>query len=491
MFLLTGLLLLNAGVSAQTFEAIKSQVKEHTLANGMKFIVLPRHETPVISFHTYADVGSANESYGITGISHFLEHMAFKGTKQVGTSDYARESKLLDQLDHTYDQLVLAQNEVIPDSAKINRLQTEFDKLNKEAHELVVIDEYVDMIMEEGGRGINAYTSNDATQYICSLPSNRLEFWMALESDRFMYPVFREFFEERNVVMEERRLSVETRPIGKLIEDFFAVAFKAHPYKHEVIGHMSDLMRITRDDVQDYFTKYYGPSNLTSAIVGDVDADALFEMADIYFGRIPSAPKPDPLRTIEPEQWGQRHVTVEAQSQPMVLIGYHRPNINDPDDLNFDAMANIFGQGRSSRIYKNLVKEKKVAIQVGSFNGWPGNKFPNMFAVYAFPAQGHTVEECMAAIDAEIEIIKKEMVTEEELTKYKRHTKKWLIDRMKSNSQMAAALTFNEVIRGDWRKTFDSIKEVEKITAEGIQAVAQRYLNVKNRTIGEIIPEAQ
>ena len=487
-FLLLSVFILISNISAQTFDLIESQIKEHTLANGMKFIVLERHDAPVVSFHIYADVGSVNESYGITGISHLLEHMAFKGTKLVGTKNYDDEAKLLDEMDRIYDQLIREQNAVNPDKNRIETLQAEFDKINNKAHELVVIDEYSDMIGEQGGLGLNAYTNYDATQYICSLPSNRLEFWMAMESDRFMNPIFRGFFEERNVVMEERRLGIETRPTVKLFEDFASIAFKAHPYHHMVVGHMSDLRRITRKDVKEYFRKYYSPSNLTVGIVGDVNADKVFELAEIYFARIPSAPKPEPLRTEEPEQWGERHFTVEAQSQPMLIVGYHRPSINSKDNFHFDAMANIFGVGRSSRLYESLVKEKKIAIQVSSYNGW-GDKYPNLFIIYVIPAKDHTVAECLEVIEAEIEKLKGESVTGEELTKYKRQTQKQMINEMKSNDEMAAVLTFNDVVRGDWRKTFEIIKEVEAVTASGIQSVAQKYLVRKNRTVGEIIPE--
>ncbi|MDP4194180.1 MAG: pitrilysin family protein [Bacteroidota bacterium] len=478
-------------LNAQTFEKIKEKVKEHTLNNGMKFIVLERNEAPVVSFHIYADVGSAQESYGITGISHILEHMAFKGTKTVGTKDFEAESKVLDKLDKVYDQLSLEKKAVHPDSQKISTLQNEFQELKKEAREFIKVGEYWDMYDEQGGSGLNAYTSTDATQYIVSLPSNRLEFWMAMESDRFMNPLFREFFEERDVIMEERRLGVETQPTGKLFEDFFSVAFKSHPYHHEVVGHMSDLKQITRNDVKEYFKKYYSPSNLTVAIVGDVKAEEVFRLADLYFARIPSGPKPEPLRTEEPEQWGERHVTVEAQAQPLIIVGYHRPGINSSDDIAFDAMANIFGQGRSSRLFSVLVKEKKIAVYSGSFNGWPGTKYPNLFAVYCYPAKDHSSDECLKVIDNEISKLINESITEEELSKYKHQTKKWMYDGMKENSRMAASLTFNDVVRGDWRLTFDIIKAVDAITIEDVKAVARKYLVNKNRTIGEIIPEGK
>lgn len=491
LLLLLPLFVWSGTAHGQTFDNIKKQVKTHTLSNGMKFIVLERHDAPVVSFHTYADVGSAQESYGITGISHILEHMAFKGTKDVGTKDYAAESKILDRMDDLYAQLSREQQAITPDSTKIRTLKAEFDSTNSAATGLVVTQEYLDLTRERGGRGLNAYTSNDATQYIVSLPSNRLEFWMSMESDRFMNPVFREFFQERNVIMEERRLGIETQPVGKLVEDFLATAFKSHPYHHEVVGHMSDLKNISRSDVINYFHKFYSPSNLTVAIVGDVSADEVFDMADTYFARIPSGPKPEPLRTVEPEQWGERHIFVEAQSQPIVIVGFHRPSVRDKDDAALGALANIVGSGRSSRLYTSLVKEKKLAIQVGAFNGFPGNKYPNLFAVFAVPSKGHTNEECLKAIEEELAKVVNEPITSDELTKYKMSTEKGLIDDMKDNSNMAASLTFNDVVQGDWQKTFDVIKDVDAVTVADVQNVAKEYIVTKNKTIGELIPENQ
>ncbi len=475
-------------VATAQFEEIKSRVKEHLLPNGMKFIVLERHDAPVVSFQIYADVGAVNESYGITGISHFLEHMAFKGTRTVGTKNYEKERSQLDKIDQLYEKLVQAQSAVVPDSEVVKRLQDEFSRANKEAQGLIVVNEYGNLFSEQGGVGLNASTGTDATRYVVSLPSNKLEFWMALESDRFMNPVFRQFFEERNVVMEERRLGIETRPYGKLAEDFTATAFKAHPYGHPVVGFMSDLQRITRKDVRDYFHYYYSPSNLTAAIVGDVKAEEVFRMADLYFGRIPSAPKPEALRTVEPPQEGERRVAVVAQSQPLLLVGYHQPK--SPDDLALHALSTILGRGRSSRLYRSLVLEKKIAVDVSSTTGWPGGKYPSLFVVVAVPSRGHTTAECLAAIESEIERARNEPVSEEELTKHKRRVMKAITDRSKSNGASAHALTWHEIVQGDWRKAFDVIHDIEAVTPTDIQRDARKYLVPENRTIGELLPEA-
>jgi predicted Zn-dependent peptidase len=415
--------------------------------------------------------------------------MAFKGTKAVGTKDYAAEVKIFEEMDDLFDQIKREKAKTQPDEQKIKEMTAKLEELDKKAKEYVITDEFVDMMTREGDRGVNAYTSNDATQYIDSLPANRLEFWMAMTSDRFLNPVFREFYKEKDVVMEERRLGLETQPTGKLLEDFFAVAFKAHPYHHDVIGHMSDLETMTRQDVEDYFRKYYSPSNLAVGIVGDVKAEEVFMLAEEYFSRIPSGPKPEPLRTIEPEQWGERKVIVEAKSQPWLIFGYKRPDFRHKDSAALEALANILGQGRSSRLYALLVKDKKVAAQVASFNGFPGEKFPNLIAFYAIAAPGHTSAECLELMEAELEKIKKESVTAEELTKFKRSAIKSILTQMKSNANMAALLTSADAVLGDWRLLFDQVKEINAITVDDVKLVAGTYLINKHRTIGEIIPE--
>jgi predicted Zn-dependent peptidase len=415
--------------------------------------------------------------------------MAFKGTKVVGTKDYEAERKIQEEMDVLYDQVKREKAKASPDAAKIKEMEEKFEALRKKEKEYVVNNEYFDMMMKEGDRGVNAYTSNDATQYINSLPANRIEYWMAMTSDRFLNPVFREFYKEKDVVMEERRLGLETQPIGKLLEDFFSVAFKAHPYHHDVVGHMSDLQAITRKDVGDYFGKFYGPSNLTVGIVGDVKPEEVFKLAELYFERIPSGPKPEPVRTVEPEQWGERHAKVEAKSQPILIVGYHRPDARHKDNAALEALANIIGQGRSSRLYELLVKNKKVAVQASSFNGFPSDKFSNLIAFIAVSSAGHTSAECLEMIDQEIEKIKKESVTAEELTKFKRSSIKAILSQMKSNSNMAAQLTYADVVLGDWKLTFDQVEEIKAITAEDVKRVAETYLVKKHRTIGEIVPE--
>lgn len=484
------LLLLFTSVFAfsQNLAEFEKKVTEFTLNNGMKFIILERHEAPVVSFITHANVGSVDERKGITGISHLLEHMAFKGTVTLGTTNYEAEKKALQKVDEIYDQILLEKRKgKKADQERLKNLEQDFKKAQEEAKKFVVSSELGQIVEQAGGVGLNAGTSADQTIYIYSFPSNKLELWMSLESDRYFNPVFREFFKERDVVMEERRMSTESRPIGKLVEEFIDAAYKAHPYEEPVIGHMSDLEVMTRKDVEIYFKEHYAPSNLTAVLVGDVDPQEVKKMAEIYFGRIPYGPNPKPVQTVEPPQYGERRVEVEDKSQPILLIGYHKPDINHPDNAVYNAISDVIGGGRTSRLHKSLVKEKKIAVATGAFPGLPGIKYPGLFLFIAVPSKDHTNEECEKAIYEEIEKIKTEPVTEEELKGVKTRARAQLIRQLSSNYGMAVQLATYEVLTGDWQNLFKELDAINMVTTDDIMRVAKDCFKKKNRTIGQIV----
>ena len=472
---------------AQNLAEFESRMTKFTLDNGLKFLVLERHEAPVVSYHTYADVGAVDEVKGITGLAHLFEHMAFKGTKTIGTEDFEAEAKAMARIDEAFAAMKQERRKgEQADKARLEELQKQFEEAQAEAQKYLVHDEFEEVLTREGGAGFNAYTSQDATRYIVSLPSNKAELWMVMESERFLDPVLREFYKEKDVVMEERRLGIESQPQGRLMEEFLGIAYKAHPYGEMVIGHMSDLQTMTRAEAEAFFKKYYGPSNLVVAIVGDVKPEEIEKLAQRYFGRIPSGPKPDPVETVEPPQLGERRVVLEDRSQPIVYIGYHKPGINHPDDAVFDAITDIIGIGRTSRLYKSLVKEKKIAVVASGFQGFPGNKYAGLFLFYAVPAKGHTNQECEQAIYADIERLKTELVSAEELAKARTRSRASLIRQLASNRGLAAQLAFYEVITGDWRNLFTQLEQIDKVTAEDIQRVAKEYFTRKNRTVGVI-----
>jgi predicted Zn-dependent peptidase len=474
-------------VIAQDLAAFEKRMTEFTLDNGLKFLVLERHEAPVVSFHTYADVGAVDEVRGITGLAHLFEHMAFKGTKTIGTSDYKAEARAIAEIDEAFLVLKSERNKgKLANKARLEELQSRFKEAQEKAQQYLVHDEYEEVFSREGSAGFNAYTSQDATQYIISLPANKIELWMMMESDRFANPVLREFYKEKNVVMEERRLSVESQPVGRLLEEFMGIAYKAHPYGDQIVGHMSDIETLTRVEAETFFEKYYAPSNLTIAIVGGVNPDQIKLLADKYFGLIPSGPKPDPVETVEPPQLGQRRVVVEDQAQPFVLVGYHKPDVHHPDDAVFDALTDIVGMGRTSRLYKSLVKDKQIAVYASGFQGMPGNKYPSLFLFYAYPARGRTNRESEDAIYEEIEKLKNELVSPEELAKAKTRARAGFVRQLASNSGLAAQLTFFHVITGDWRNLFRQLDKIDKVTAEDIRRVAKEYFTTKNRSVGII-----
>ncbi len=466
-------------------DRVVKNISEFQLANGLKFIVLERHNAPVVSFHTYVDVGGADEPKGKTGISHFLEHLAFKGTTRIGTQDYAKEKVLLDRQDQLWDKLKAAQ--ASKNSVEVEKLQAEFQKLDAELLQVSKQNEFGQIIEQNGGVGLNATTAADATRYFFSFPANKLELWMSLESDRFLDPVLREFFKEKAVIQEERRMRIDNSPIGKLIEEYLPAAFKVHPYNQPVAGYADDINSMTRSDIQAFFNKYYTPNNITIAIVGDVDTAEVKKLAETYFGRFkPGVKAVDRKLPIEPAQTETRTVKLKLPSEPIYLEGYHRPALSHPDNATYEAIASLLSDGRTSRLYKSLVESKKIALSAEGFNGFPGDKFPNLIMFYALSAPGHSVGEIQSAIDTEIQKLKTESVTQTELDRIKTNARAGLLRSLSSNSGMASALLEYQVKTGDWRNLFKQVDAISAITPADIQRVAKATFKPENKTIGEI-----
>ncbi|MBE9012171.1 insulinase family protein [Pseudanabaenaceae cyanobacterium LEGE 13415] len=466
-------------------DRVIQNVTEFKLENGMKFIVLERHQAPVISFLTYADVGGADEPEGKTGVAHFLEHLAFKGTTRIGTSNFQTEKPLLERLDQLAAQIKSGREQ----KKDVNALQQEFDRVQAEATKLGRQNELGRIVEQAGGVGLNANTSSDATRYFYSFPSNKLELWMSLESERFLDPVFREFFQEKAVILEERRLRTENSPIGQLIEAFVGAAFQVHPYRRPVIGYNQDLVNLTRQDVQSFFETHYVPNNLTIAIVGDVNPTEVKRLAQTYFGRYKTRPAPPEVVAVEPAQTKQREVSLKLQSQPWYLEGYHRPALNHPDNATYEAIASILSDGRTSRLYRSLVEEKKLALAAQGINGFPGDKFPNLMLFYALTSPGRSIEEVAPALRAEIDRLKTQPVSAEELDRVKTQARAGLLRSLDSNMGMAQALLEYEVKTGTWRNLFNQIDAIAKITPADIQRVAKATFTDQNRTIGRILPQ--
>ena len=467
-------------------DRVIQQITEFTLDNGLQFIVLENHEAPVVSFVTYANVGGVDEPNGQTGVAHFLEHLAFKGTKQIGTTNYRAEAKELDKLDKIFERIKQAQES--GDEAQVARLAEEFAAAQAAASEYVQQNKYGEIVDTAGGVGLNAATSADYTSYFYSFPANKLELWMSLESERFLEPVFREFYKEKQVILEERRMRTDNSPIGKMIEEFLDTAYDVHPYKRPVIGYQSDINNLTRDNVRKFFQAYYSPNNITIAIAGDVYPDEVQELAQTYFGRFKAQSKPATVTAVEPPQTETREVTVNFPSQPWYLEGYHIPALSDPDYIVYEVISELLSSGRTSRLYKSLVEEQQVALSAQGFSGFPGDKYPNLLLVYALTSPGTSVEELGTALRAEIERLKTESVKPEELEQVKTQLKAGLLRTLDSNMGMARQLAEYEAKTGDWRNMFEELTKLEAITPQDIQRVARATFTEENRTVGRLLP---
>jgi predicted Zn-dependent peptidase len=478
------ILLLPLFAWGQNLQEFEKKVTEFTLANGLHFIVIERHEAPVVSFHTYVKAGSVNDPSGATGIAHMFEHMAFKGTQSIGTRNWPEEKKAIEAVEQAYDALEAERNKgPRADPKKIEALEARLKVEISKAQAYVIPNMYPRIVEENGGVGLNAGTGLDSTEYFYSLPANRMELWFLLESERFLQPVFREFYKERDVVMEEYRMRIESNPQGKLMQTFLATAFMAHPYRQLGTGWPSDIQRLRASDASGFFRKYYVPGNMVIGIAGDVNPAEVRKLAEKYFGRLPAQPLPDLLHTAEPPQGGPRQAEVRSPSQPLFMAGYKRPDQYSKDDPVFDVIGGLLSSGRTGILYKELVRDRRIALAAAAAESFPGSRYPNLFLFFLAPSLGHTVEENSKAFYDILERFKSEKVDAESLARVKTKTRAGLIRRLASNSGLAAMLPAYHAAYGDWRKLFTGLQDIDKVTAEDVQRVARQYFITENRTV--------
>ncbi len=469
-------------LSGIEFENIGKQIKEINLENGAKLLLLEDDSAPIVHCVTVANVGGVDEVPGITGIAHFLEHLAFKGTSKIGTSNYEAEKLILDKEDALFSKLLEAKEN--NNEELVAQYQAKLAELEVEASKYVVNNEFSRIYTQNGGQNFNAGTSQDFTMYQISLPSNKLELWFAMESERFSDPVFREFYKERQVILDERLMREVNDPQGQVMKKMMNTAFEVHPYKYTTIGEKEDIENITRQDVKDFFNRYYGAQNLTFILYGDFDEKQAVSFANEYLSQIPAREKSLPLAVKEPEQTEEKRFTVDYDATPMLMISYHVPAASHPDNEAIEALAAIFGQNATSPLIKKLVYEKKLALYAYSFSGLPGSKYDNLFSIVLAPNSGVDVNDCIAEIDNIISDFLVTGITNKELESYRKNSKKRYISQLDTGIYLPIQIGLMNVITGDYRDFFKTLENIDSLKNDDIVNVAKKYLVQSNRTIG-------
>jgi len=461
----------------------------------MKVLLLERHDDPSVSGGWVAHVGSANERPGITGIAHLFEHMMFKGTPTIGTKDAAKDLEIIAEQERVRDLMREEEAKMraayrrgeLEDltkpeskSERYRELEKEFNQLIQAQRDIQVKNEFDRIYRSAGGAGMNAFTMQDMTGYFINVPANKIELWMWMESERLLNPVFREFYAERDVVYEERRMRTESTPLGKFAETFNAMFFDAHPYHWPVIGWPSDVASISKAEADAFYNTFYAPQNITLILVGDFNSAKLLPQLERYFGRIPRGPNNAPdLVTQEIPQVAEKRMNAEAEANPQVQIQWHTVPFAHRDSYALDILGELLS-GRTGRLYKGLVLGSEVATEANA--GQMSLKWAGWFAAEGEAREGHTPEEVEQAIYAELEKLKSEAVPPEELQKVKNNFAAAEYRKLSSNQAILMQLIFNEGL-GDWREFNNAAAQHQAVTDDDVRRVASQYLTRENRAV--------
>jgi len=466
---------------------LERRIHTSTLQNGLKILIVQRHLSPTVSCYIRHRAGSVDEPEGLGGLAHFLEHMMFKGTKTLGTRNYAQEKKIMENIRRTGRSLdTERRKEKHADRNRIRTLSLRLGNLQKRQKQLIVENEIDRLYRENGGVNLNATTGQDLTSYHVSLPANRIELWARIESDRIRHAVFREFYTERDVIMEERRQRIESDPEGMLYERFLAEAFTVHPYRRPVLGFPDDQRYLDMAAMRSFYRKYHAPNNTVIAIVGDIDTETVMRLIRKYFSTIPRQRNDRPLIIPEPPQRNERRIDVTYDARPLIAIGYHKPAPPAFDDYVFDVIDCLLTNGRSSRLYGELIDRRQIAESVSTHNGIPASRYANLFTIWTAPREPCSPSELETAVYKELEILKREPVTAKEMERVRNQIRSEWIRYLDSNESLAAILSHYVALMGDHRYFTTYLNTIEKVTPADIMRVAGQYLRAENRTVATL-----
>lgn len=458
-------------------QKLEQNVSEFTLSNGLRVIMYRRGTAPIFSGVASVHVGGSDEELGYTGISHMFEHMAFKGTKSVGTKDYGREKVLLEELEEIAKRSDSATKFSPQDQSRWQQIHAELKQ--------IWIDGALWQAYEtRGAQDMNATTDRDLTNYMVSLPRSSLEFWAWIESERLLNPVIRQFYQERDVVLEEKRMRYENAPENRLYELMFSTIYTVHPYRMPVIGYDYDIRHLTAQATEVFRRRYYVPGNIAIALVGDVNPAEDIKVIEKYFGRIPVGPIPERPPYVEPQQEGERRVILEEFASPIVAVAYRKPNYPHPDDPPLSIMYEMLAGGRTSMLYKELVEKKQLATGIDVEDA-PGYQYPNAFFFSAAVRAPHSSQEFLQSFDNALEEFVKGPVDSQLLEMTKTRMATSYLQGLRSNLNLAKDLATSELTqKAGWRAIVNWYSEAMAVDADMIKRVSKQYLNKRSRTVG-------
>jgi predicted Zn-dependent peptidase len=467
---------------------LEQKVTDFTLSNGLRVLVVERHDSPVISFVTHAAAGSANDPTGATGLAHFFERLAFKGTETIGTRDSAAEKKAIDAMEDAYNRLDAERAKGrLANEVAVVRLELEAQRAAALANSFVIPNEFRDVYEENAASGLRSGVSADSAQFHVVLPSNRAELWFLLEGQRLARPVFRDFYRERDAAAADYRNRLQTNPQARLLQALAAAAFTAHPYRNPPFGWPADFARLRESEARQFFDRYYAPANLTIAIAGDIRPEEARRLAEKYLAPIPARPMPTPPRTQEPPQEGPRTVILENSADSLVALGFKRPDEFDREDAVLDVVQFVLAGSRSSVLWKDLVTSR-LATNAVARSTWPAGRSPHLFTIVVAAAPGHTAEETQNAALATLGRLQTEPVDEPTLSRAKTQARTALVRRLADNSAIASTLALYASDYGDWRRVFAAAEAFSRVTAAQVQIAAVKYFIPSRRTSVLMVP---
>jgi predicted Zn-dependent peptidase len=465
---------------------LASRVHSVTLANGLRILLVEQHAAPVVSFDLMFDVGGIDEPPGLGGIAHMVEHMAFKGTKTIGTDHPQQEQQALTAVEILAYALKHAQGE--GDAALVAKLQPAFLAARKHARSLASQAPLDGILSVNGAVGLNASTGYDYTHYVVSLPANRLELYARIYADEMANAVFRSFYEERDVVREERRQRSEDDPQGVLFEAFLGAVFRGTPYARPLIGSAQAIEGYTATQAHAFYQSFYAPDRAVLVAVGDLDPVKDMATLEAYFGAVPAHPTLHTPFPPPPAQTAERRVSVTFDAQPQLVIGYHKPTYPSREAYVLDLIDALLGNGRTSRLYRRLVVQDQLAASVSTASNFPGTRLPDVFIVYALPRAPHTPAEVEAAVYDELHKLATVPVGERELRKVKNLVRADTLRTWSSNAGLAQNLAYNELFAGGWQHLMSDLDTYDSVTAAEVQAVAAKVFTASNRTVAVLEP---